>query len=116
MLGFSEAHAKKALKNTGGNAERAADWLFAHADELDAMGDDDGGAAGGDGGEKKMDDGPGKYNLLGFVSHVGRNTGSGHYVAHIKKNGEWVIFDDEKVAKSQNPPFDYGYLYCFKRE
>ena len=44
------------------------------------------------------------YELVGFVSHIGKNTGSGHYVAHIKKDGRWVIFDDQKVALSAEPP------------
>jgi len=43
-MGFSEAHVTAALKSCSGNAERAADWLFSHADDLDAAvaaGDDD---------------------------------------------------------------------------
>ena len=39
----------------------------------------------------------GDYSLAGFVSHMGANTACGHYVAHIKKDGRWVIFNDEKV-------------------
>ena len=39
----------------------------------------------------------GKYRLLGIISHMGRNTECGHYVAHIKKDGRWVLFNDEKV-------------------
>lgn len=27
----------------------------------------------------------------------------------------WVIFNDEKVAESEHPPRDLGYLYLFKR-
>ena len=59
--------------------------------------------------------GPGTYELVGFVSHIGKNTGSGHYVAHIKKDGRWVIFDDQKVALSAEPPLDLGYLYLYRR-
>merc|ERR1712173_538131 len=58
------------------------------------------------------------YELVGFVTHVGKNTGGGHYVAHIKKkiDGEdqWVIFNDRKVAISKNPPFDLGYMYFYR--
>lgn len=46
----------------------------------------------------KLDDGVGQYNLAGFISHMGANTACGHYVAHIKKDGRWVIFNDEKVG------------------
>eukprot|EP00959_Pyramimonas_sp_CCMP1952_P424179 8884723-Pyramimonas_sp.AAC.2 len=39
----------------------------------------------------------------------------GHYVCHIKKEGRWVLYNDEKVAVSQKPPLDLGYLYIYKR-
>lgn len=60
-------------------------------------------------------DGPGQYELVGIVSHMGANTTCGHYVCHVKKEGQWVIFNDEKVAASQHPPFDRGYLYLYRR-
>ena len=62
-----------------------------------------------------MRDGPGKYKLVGFISHIGKNLGSGHYVCHILKEGRWCIFNDEKVAYSESPPFKHGYLYLFQR-
>ncbi|VDL94848.1 unnamed protein product [Schistocephalus solidus] len=61
---------------------------------------------------------------------------SGHYVCHIKRSAlskgvpgiaaacepspsegpnEWVIFNDEKVARSECPPFQHAYLYLFRR-
>jgi len=46
---------------------------------------------------------------------MGSSSTVGHYVCHIKKEGRWVIFNDEKVAISQNPPTDLGYLYVYKR-
>ncbi|CAM9934376.1 unnamed protein product, partial [Ectocarpus sp. 13 AM-2016] len=57
-----------------------------------------------------------RYSLVGFISHVGKNTGCGHYVAHIRKEGRWAIFDDRKVAESEHPPLSLGYLYLFKRD
>jgi ubiquitin carboxyl-terminal hydrolase 5/13 len=60
-------------------------------------------------------DGTGIYNLVGFASHMGTSTACGHYVCHIKKDNQWVIFNDEKVAVSENPPFGLGYLYLFRR-
>jgi ubiquitin carboxyl-terminal hydrolase 5/13 len=62
-----------------------------------------------------LEDGDGKYDLVGLISHIGKNTGSGHYVAHLKKNGRWIIFNDEKVALSENPPVRHAYMYLFKR-
>ncbi|CAN0252123.1 unnamed protein product, partial [Discosporangium mesarthrocarpum] len=35
-LGFTEEQVKAALRSTGGNPERGADWLFSHTDDLDA--------------------------------------------------------------------------------
>jgi uncharacterized UBP type Zn finger protein len=55
------------------------------------------------------------YRLMGIVSHIGTSTHCGHYVAHILKDGRWVIFNDNKVGASINPPKDMGYLYFFER-
>ena len=55
------------------------------------------------------------YRLFGIVSHMGTSTHCGHYVAHVRKDGRWVIFNDNKVAASVNPPKDMGYLYFFER-
>jgi ubiquitin carboxyl-terminal hydrolase 5/13 len=114
-----------ALGHTGGNAERAADWLFSHSDDLDgaiaalsapATGGGGGGGGGGAGGEAAAgNDGVGEYSLVGFVSHMGRNTACGHYVAHIRKEGKWAIFNDRKVAESEEPPKGHGYLYFYRR-
>ena len=62
-----------------------------------------------------LEDGSGNYSLIGMVSHIGKNTGSGHYVAHLKKDGKWVIFNDEKVALSNKPPFQHAYMYLYQR-
>ena len=39
----------------------------------------------------------GVYSLVAIISHIGRNTDHGHYVCHIKKEGKWSLFNDEKV-------------------
>eukprot|EP00798_Chlamydomonas_sp_ICE-L_P030886 gene30886-35934_t len=125
-MGFSETHATAALKTCGDNIERAADWLFSHMDDLDsavasvlssatAAAATPAGAAGGSSGSSQMKDGPGNYELMGIISHMGSNTACGHYVCHMKKDGRWVIFNDEKVAVSEHPPKDLGYMYLFKR-
>lgn len=46
---------------------------------------------------------------------MGTSTNVGHYVCHIKKDERWVIFNDEKVALSETPPFELGYLYLYRR-
>jgi ubiquitin carboxyl-terminal hydrolase 5/13 len=60
-------------------------------------------------------DGSGKYRLMGMVSHMGTSTHCGHYVAHVVKDGRWVIFNDSKVAASVDPPKEMAYLYFFQR-
>ena len=109
------------------NVERATEWIFSHMDDLNSM-------------EvelqptspqktTKFSDGKGgtneakqqyliriAYRLVAFVSHMGSSTQSGHYVAHIWKEGNWVLFNDSKVAISENPPKNMGYIYIFQRK
>ena len=121
-MGFTEEQAKGALAATGGSLERAADWLFSHSDDLDsavaqALGGGSGSSGGGGGGgdEAPVDDGPGQYELHGIISHMGSNTACGHYVCHIRKNGQWALYNDQKVAVSESPPLDLGYMYIYQR-
>ncbi|XP_014100223.3 ubiquitin carboxyl-terminal hydrolase 5 [Bactrocera oleae] len=116
-MGFEERQATKALKATDGNIERATDWIFSHAEDMDTdeiqpeQTDNDAGNTR----KKSYRDGVGKYKLAAFISHMGTSAQVGHYVCHILKNGRWVIYNDSKVALSQNPPKDLGYLYLYKR-
>ena len=72
--------------------------------------------AGASGADTPLVDGPGKYELAGIISHMGANTACGHYVCHIRgPDGRWALFNDEKVAASEQPPFDLGYLYLYRR-
>lgn len=57
-----------------------------------------------------------EYKLVAFISHMGTSTMVGHYVCHIKKEGRWVIYNDEKVALSEHPPRDLAYLYLYQRQ
>lgn len=109
-MGFEESQSEKALKATNGDVERATDWLFSRANDMDVD-------------EKKSHESTSatesftncKYELVAIISHIGTSTLNGHYVCHIKKDGIWAIFNDNKVAKSEAPPFDLGYLYLFKQ-
>ncbi|GFR49487.1 hypothetical protein Agub_g11426 [Astrephomene gubernaculifera] len=130
-MGFSDTHAAAALQACSGSLERAADWLFNHMDDLEgavakvlseaaaasasASAAPPAAAAASAAAPAALLDGPGRYELAGFISHMGSNLGCGHYVAHVKKEGRWIIFNDEKVAVSEHPPRDLGYLYLFKR-
>ncbi|KAL7558852.1 hypothetical protein ACA910_003383 [Epithemia clementina (nom. ined.)] len=64
------------------------------------------------------------YQLTGLISHIGKHTGSGHFVAHVLVPGQplssspppqWIIFNDEKVTESEHPPVKHAYLYLFQR-
>lgn len=111
-MGFSKPHATKALAETAGNLERAGDWLMSRMDQLDAMEVDEPVPVSASV-APAVDHSP-RYELFGFVSHIGPNTGCGHYVCHIKKEGRWVIFNDAKVAVSESPPLDLGFLYIYR--
>jgi len=114
-MGFEAKYAELALKETGGAVDRAVDWLFSRSQaDYDAI-LGAAAAAAAPAPAAAVDDGPGVYDLVGFISHLGKNTGSGHYVCHIKKDGKWTFFNDSKVAFSDAPPFDMGYIYLFRR-
>ncbi|XP_076889304.1 ubiquitin carboxyl-terminal hydrolase 14-like isoform X1 [Bidens hawaiensis] len=109
-FGFDEEIARKALKASGGDIEKATDWIFNPTADV-SMAD----AATSSSAEATLSDGDGKYRLIGLVSHMGTSTQCGHYVAHIYKEGRWVIFNDDKVGVSKNPPKDMAYLYFYER-
>lgn len=113
-FGFQEEIARKALKASGGDIEKATDWIFSHptastSADMDSMSTSPPGV------DAALADGGGRYRLIGIVSHIGTSTLCGHYVAHIYKEGRWVIFNDDKVGVSVDPPKDMGYLYFFER-
>ncbi|CAL8309610.1 unnamed protein product [Lota lota] len=134
-MGFPRSHTIQALRATNNNLERALDWIFTHPEEeqSDALSDmadteptdhaffipnshsdptlsPDPDAAG-----PRIKDGPGRYELFAFISHMGASTMSGHYVCHIKKEGRWVIYNDHKVSLSERPPKELGYIYFYRR-
>lgn len=110
-MGFERNHVIAALKATENNLDRALDWIMSHGpEELSTNQMETSGSS-----VPKYRDGRGMYKLIAFISHMGSSSMVGHYVCHIKKEGRWVIFNDEKVAVSKNPPIDLGYLYIYER-
>ena len=113
MMGFPDKRARKALEACDNNPERAAEWLFTH--------EDDGEDEPMQGEEVKEifkagdDTRPGVYNLQSFITHLGSSVHCGHYVAHIKKDKDWVLYNDSKVAASTDPPFGKAYAYFFTK-
>ncbi|KAI7891406.1 uncharacterized protein EV154DRAFT_602533 [Mucor mucedo] len=41
------------------------------------------------------------YELWGIVVHIGSGPHHGHYVAIVKSNGHWMLFDDDVVTQIQ---------------
>ncbi|TPP59242.1 Ubiquitinyl hydrolase 1 [Fasciola gigantica] len=153
-MGFTRTQAIKALRHTNNNLEAAADWAFSNTDALNAPDEEPLNTTAATGSEvnttapgatatapsnSQLTDGASMYELCAFISHMGRSTTDGHYVAHIKRSAlaksipyeppveflgsppcdgdsdEWVIFNDEKVAKSEAPPYRHAYIYIFRR-
>ena len=67
----------------------------------------------------------GKYELLAVVSHKGRSSNSGHYMAWTKQaaTGKWVCFDDEHPSEcawedvehlAGGGDYHMGYLLMFR--
>jgi len=110
-MGFETAMVNKALKACNGDATRAVDWLFTHIN--DPVVEEQASIEDKTSGRKNT--GSGKYELMSFITHMGPSSGSGHYVCHIKKDDQWIIFNDQKVNRSQTPAFDLAYLYFFRR-
>ncbi|KAF1581970.1 UNVERIFIED_CONTAM: Ubiquitin carboxyl-terminal hydrolase 13, partial [Eudyptes pachyrhynchus] len=125
-MGFQRNLSIQALKATNNNLERALEWIFSHPEleeesepALDMMNMENNANAnilaetGSEG--PRIKDGSGRYELFGFISHMGTSTMSGHYVCHIKKEGRWVIYNDLRVCASERPPKDLGYVYFYHR-
>ncbi|CBI20399.3 unnamed protein product, partial [Vitis vinifera] len=113
-FGFQEDISRRALRASGGDIEKATDWIFSNPDAASSS-DMDATTSSTPTADAGLPDGGGRYRLIGLVSHIGTSTQCGHYVAHIYKDGRWVIFNDDKVGASINPPKDMGYLYFFER-
>ncbi len=136
-MGFGAPQARKALRETGGDVERAVEWLFSHPDEQGdfGSGDADDGAAEMDKKEEVGSAGlPALFQLHSIVCHKGTSIHAGHYVAFIRKKvptttttttdntpptppPKWVLFNDEKVvgASDVEEMKKTAYVYFFNR-
>lgn len=123
-MGFNAPQARQALKETGGDLERAVDWLFNHPDAAGDFGSED--VAQEAPKQRAMpgnDKLPANFQLQSIVCHKGSSIHAGHYVAFIRKKvpGEdqpsWVLYNDEKVAKAADVDEmkKFAYIYFFRR-
>lgn len=118
-MGFSRAHAVRGLSLANNNVETAVDWALNTPEDssaLNALVESFPQSPPAQQTKTHYRDGTGKYRLIAFISHIGNHPSCGHYVAHILKDGRWVIFNDEHVALSEHPPKDLAYLYLYKRQ
>ncbi|XP_063934124.1 ubiquitin carboxyl-terminal hydrolase 5-like isoform X2 [Zophobas morio] len=118
-MGFSRELAAQALGNTGGDVNRAIDWIFSRS-EADAFGASSVETSSGTFSVNALAQhgATGKYRLTGLISHMGTSAFTGHYVCHLRKEekgDKFVLFNDEKVAVSENPPLAHGYMYLLHR-
>lgn len=115
-MGFGPDKARKALKETGGNVEAAVEWVFSNPDDDGVIEEED-----GDDDEESTPPGdpslPANYKLKGIICHKGGSIHVGHYVAFVKKEGNWYLFNDEKVVKGGEieEMKKYAYIYLFER-
>ncbi|PBP16039.1 ubiquitin carboxyl-terminal hydrolase 14, partial [Diplocarpon rosae] len=121
-MGFGPPQARKALKETGGDMERAVEWLFSHPDE---QGDFEDTVAAGVAPRKEAGSStlPATFQLHSIICHKGTSVHSGHYVAFVRKlipgesTPQWVLFNDEKVVKATDVEEmkKFAYIYFLQR-
>ncbi|KAK3380935.1 hypothetical protein B0H63DRAFT_194583 [Podospora didyma] len=122
-MGFVGPRAVKALGETGGDVERAIDWLFNHPDDDGTVeeGPSASAAAGKEAVVAGSSDLPATFQLQSIVCHKGTSIHAGHYVAFIRKQldleSSWVLFNDEKVVKvvDVEEMKKFAYMFFFKR-
>ncbi|POS85123.1 hypothetical protein EPUL_001828 [Erysiphe pulchra] len=124
-MGFSIPGARKALKETGGDLERAVEWLFNHPDDQDEIEEDFPPNAEGENpkeipGSNNL---PMNFQLSSIICHKGASIHSGHYVAFIRKKDPendlltWALYNDEKVMQANDieEMKKFAYVYFFQR-
>ena len=128
-MGISAPQARKALKETSGDVNRALDWVFSHPDDQGDFGGDE--AAPTEAAAETRDISlagsanlPANFQLSSIVCHKGASMHAGHYVAFIRKvipdegpEKQWVLFNDEKVVKAEDADEmkRFAYVYFFER-
>ncbi|KAJ2912663.1 hypothetical protein MD484_g7747, partial [Candolleomyces efflorescens] len=92
-MGFTHAQARKALRETNGDAERAVEWLFSHPDDTGEDAAPTSAPSSASETKKELHgtkDVPVAYRLKAFISHKGPSVHSGHYVAHVRVSANGV--------------------------
>ncbi|PJF17033.1 hypothetical protein PSACC_03157 [Paramicrosporidium saccamoebae] len=113
--GFTKEKATLALKETGGDMERAFDWILSHPDKSEEIANPAGST------ETTNSTKSTNYNLVAFISHKGPSVHCGHYIAHVKDTtGRWIMFNDERVVVADPQPpataAEKAYVYIYQRQ
>ncbi|KAL4947751.1 hypothetical protein BDW69DRAFT_177823 [Aspergillus filifer] len=122
-MGIDETRARRALAATGGDINRAIDWVFSHPDDSDEGLEPQLGACVNPSAPAGFDSTPATYQLRSIICHKGASVHAGHYVAFVRKRlpGKpglsWVMFNDEKVVEVDDVQEmkKYAYVYFFSR-
>ncbi|KAI1879246.1 hypothetical protein JX265_002200 [Neoarthrinium moseri] len=121
-MGFSVPQARKALRETGGDIERAVEWVFSHPEDIGDFGDEAPPPEAAERTEAGSSTLPAKFQLHSIVCHKGTSIHAGHYVAFIRKIldtqvPKWVLFNDEKVVEAGDVEEmkKTAYVYFFNR-
>jgi len=123
-MGFGPPQARKALKETGGDVERAVEWLFSHPDDQGEFEEVSAGVI-----ARAVKEVPGNselpatFQLHSIICHKGASIHAGHYVAFIREavpeesTPAWVLYNDEKVVKALDVEEmkKFAYVYFFQR-
>ncbi|KAI5295380.1 hypothetical protein KEM52_001599 [Ascosphaera acerosa] len=128
-MGIVPAIARQALRETGGDVERAVDWVFSHPDAQgieEGEGEVGGAAAQVEASTKAVPGStelPANFLLSSAICHKGTSVHAGHYVSFVLKEVEgsaepvWVLFNDENVVRATDADEikKNAYVYFFKR-
>ncbi|EGR32448.1 ubiquitin, putative [Ichthyophthirius multifiliis] len=57
-----------------------------------------------------------QYKLKAAIIHLGKSVHAGHYICYIKKDNQWVYYNDEKVAQAVEPFLGKGYIYIYEKQ
>lgn len=127
-MGFEQARCVYALQQTSNSLDRAVEWLFSHADEplpssaSSTSTSSSSSSSSSAAAAVEMDGGSSRYRLYAAITHLGKSTGTGHYVCHLRgEDGKWVLFNDEKVSEVEvdeggvGKGMDRAYMLIYQR-
>ncbi|KAM9934523.1 hypothetical protein OXX80_005894 [Metschnikowia pulcherrima] len=126
-MGFGALLAKKALVLNNNDVNASVEWLFSHPDDDGVIEEntkpvvnlqDEINQVSAQLQEEADGEPNAQYALKAVICHKGTSPHTGHYVAFIKHEGQWILFNDEKVVSCGTNIEDIkknGYIYFFEK-